>query len=591
MDDKGMCELFLEADGFFSGNDVHTKVSKSLTYRDYCTNKKTCSNTIESIGALGEGLSMKVYTKENKYFDNVLLWLAHKLFNMINETDKDKANKITLSSAYDEYLKKYMGSFKYWNNSYNTNGLKNANLRHMHEIYMLLKEICNTIVDHKKNGAESGSLSQNSVKCLNQYISLYNKFSECDSYRYLLAKLKKIYEDFRTSAIAKDGGTNKLNELLKQLTTADGKDSYSIEKFKTFNFNGPECKPKNVDNIQSVQDQPGKDITTTQNSKNQGGDQSSQDNTHKTKDGNLKGSGPESKQQKGIQLPKAEDHSLKGDPAALKHVSNDTDTQKGKNGQTHPSRESETNQGKMDISQIPKDNHDVFDLSTLKEYGDLVKKHIEEYKEYVTSSLNDIQEHLYEDIWLPLYETYNTYADYYENFDIMEYLKVVQANEAQKTQTLENTPPSNGLEPGSPLPDRKTPDVEKSEPKDTQTQILDGQGNDHSKESSSIQKLGSTNSEQDKISDIPSEERSHSPDGSTNIIPSLGIEARAIKADVQNEISEIGFLGNLFKEYKLVAYPVMIIAILVILAFMYKVIERKLKKIYYYIFCGCIKIK
>ncbi|EAA22905.1 hypothetical protein, partial [Plasmodium yoelii yoelii] len=605
------CELFLQADDFFNGNsDVHNKINKSKEYRDYCINNKTCSNTIESIGALGEGLFMKVYTNENKYSDHVMLWLAHKLFDVVKEKDNEKANKITLSSAYDEYLKKYMGSFKYWNTSYYTNDLKNANLRHLHEIYTLLNNICNTIVDHKKNSAKSKTLSQNSGKCFNQYISLYNKFSKCDSYRYLLAKLKKIYEDFRTSAIEKDNGDNQLDKLLQELTTSDGKDSYSMGNFKKFNFNGPECNPPNIDNIPSVRDKPVTSTPTIQHSKKEEEDQRIQKGPSKDTGNNLKVPEPKSKDQQGIKMPKSEDSSLKGDrelkdsPTALKIFSNDTDTQKGPNGQTgtdhqkslngqiNPSSESETNQDSISMPQTSKSNQDVFDLSALKEYGDSIKKHIEEYKEYVTSSLNDIQEHLYEDVWLPLYETYSNYADYYENFDIMEYLKeVLEANEPQKTRTLEDKPPINVLEFTPPLPDRETPVQQNTQMQDAPAKISDGQGNDHSQESLSTQKIDSTYSGKDKISDIPSEKRSQSPDGSTNIMHSLGIEARAIKSDVQNEISEIGFLENLFKEYKLVAYPVMIIATLVILAVMYKVIERKLKNMYYYIFCVCIKNK
>ncbi|ETB58035.1 hypothetical protein YYC_04128 [Plasmodium yoelii 17X] len=598
MDDKGMCELFLEADNFFNGNDIHKKISESPVYREYCTNKKTCSNKIESIGALTEGLSIKLFNTQNKYSDHVLLWLAHKLFDVAKEKNKDNVNKVTLSSVYDEHLKKYMVYFKYWNGLYNGTGLKDGNLSQMHELYLLLKEICNTIVDHKKNGAKSGNLSQNSLKCFNQYISLYNTLPKCDSYQYLLAKLKKIYDDFRTSAIQNDTGNNQLDKILKELTTTDGKNPYSMKNFKKFNFSGSDCIPK--DNVQSVQDKAVKDTTTTQGGKNQGGDQSSQKSTPNNTGDNLKVLGPESQNQQGIKLQKSEEPSSKGGPQPLKRISNDTDSQKGtdtQNGQINPSSESETNQYSISMPQTSKSNQDVFDLSALKEYGDSIKKHIEEYKEYVTSSLNDIQEHLYEDVWLPLYETYSNYADYYENFDIMEYLKeVLEANEPQKTRTLEDKPPINVLEFTPPLPDRETPDSEKPVQQNTQMQdapakISDGQGNDHSQESLSTQKIDSTYSGKDKISDIPSEKRSQSPDGSTNIMHSLGIEARAIKSDVQNEISEIGFLENLFKEYKLVAYPVMIIATLVILAVMYKVIERKLKNMYYYIFCVCIKNK
>lgn len=527
-----------------------------------------------------------------------MMWLAHKLFNIINENEKEKANKITLSSAYDEYLKKYMGNFKHSNLIYNQRGLKDANLRYMRELYTLLNYICNTIADYNKFGAKSSNLSRYSVKCFNQYISLYNAFPKCDSYLYLLAKLKKIYEEFRIYAIGNDTGNNNLDKRIRKLTAYDGKDSYSLENFKAFDFNVPECKPKNKDNIPSARDKATKTTTIIPKSENQGGDQRSQKSTHKNKDEKLKVSESESQQQKNIQLPKLGDSSLKDEPQVLNLSSNDTDTQKSPNGQINRNSGPETSQDKINMPQKPKGNHYVFDLSTLEEYEKLFKTYIEEYKKYVTSSLNDIQKHLYDNIWPTLNKDYSTYADYYKNFNIMEYLKEVEANGPQKIETLKDKLPSkeNGGEDILSLPDSETPELQNTKTQDPQTQISNGQGNNHSQESLSTPEIGSTSSEQEKILDVSSKKQLKSSDDYTNIMPNIDVKTGSIRVDVEKGTYEIGFLGNLFKGQKLVVYSVIVIAILVILAVMYKVIERKLlnrklKNMYYYIFCVCIKNK
>ncbi|CXJ09308.1 BIR protein [Plasmodium berghei] len=586
MDEKGMCELFLEADKFFNGKYVIlNKINGSSSYKRYCHNKRACLSRDEGIGALSEGLFMKLYTNEKKYSEHFMMWLANKLFKIVKDKDNIKANKMTLSSAYDEYLKNNMGNFKHWNLLYNQRDLKDVNLRYMCELYTLLNYICNTIAYYKKNKEKPLDLRQHSVNCLNQYRNLYKSFSGRDLYLSLLEKLKKIYDDFRTSAI--ENNTDKrynIKSRLLELTPINEKDSHFTKHFKTFDSNGPERIPKNKDNAKSVQDKAVKD-TTTQNSKNQGGDKSSQNSTPKNTGDNLKDLEVKSQQKQNIQLPKHDEPSLKGDSQSLNLGSKHTGTQKAPSDQTNPSNESETNQGRIDIYQNLKDIHDVFDLSTLKEYGNLIKIYIEEYRESVTNSLDDIRKKLYDNVLPILNDAYSTYADYYKNFDIMEYIKEgLQANERHQTETLEDNPPikEDGLEYAPPLPDSGTSDAEKKKAQDTQTQMLGDQGNDHLQESFFTQKLGSPNSEQEQISDISSEEQFQSSDDSINIMPRLEIGARTIKADVQKGISEIGFPGNLFKEYKLVVYSVIVIATLVILAVMYKYSSfgwrKKLKK-------------
>ncbi|SCM17254.1 BIR protein [Plasmodium berghei] len=585
MDEKGMCELFLEADKFFNGKYVIlNKINRSSSYKQYCPNNRACSSNREGVGALGGHLFTELQNNENKYSEQFMMWLSHKLFNIVKDINNGKANKMTLSSAYDEYLKKYMGNFIFWDLLYNQRDLKDANLRYMSELYTLLNYICNTIAYYKTNKEKHGNLRQNSVNCLNQYRSLYNAFYGNDLYLNLLEKLKKIYDDFRDSAIKNDTDKkyNIKNHLL-ELTPINKKYSHSTNNFKTFDSNGPGRIPKNKDNTPSVQDKAVKDTKTTPKIKGQGGEQSDQKSPPRNTGNNLKVSEAKSQQNQNIQLPKLEEPSLKGDIQSLDLANNHTGTQKAPSGQTNPSNESETNQGRIDIYQNTKDIHDVFDLSTLKEYGNLIKIYIEEYRESVTNSLDDIRKKLYDNVLPILNDAYSTYADYYENFDIMEYIKEgLQANERHQTETLEDNPTSNELEPSPTLSDSKTPAVEKPEPKNTQTQILGDQGNGHSQGSFSTPEIDATSSEQEHISDNSSEEQFQSSDDSINIMPHLEIEARSIKFDVQKDISEIGFPGNLFKEYKLVVYSVIVIATLVILAVMYKYSSfgwrKKLKK-------------
>ncbi|ETB59300.1 hypothetical protein YYC_03525 [Plasmodium yoelii 17X] len=110
---------------------------------------------------------------------------------------------ITLKEFYEKHLDKFIGYFNYWNIV--NNGLKCANLKYMHKFYKLANHICNTIVNYKINSAKSKSLIQNSTNYLNQYISLYGKISECNSYLHLLDNLKKKNVNFRTYAIKENG--------------------------------------------------------------------------------------------------------------------------------------------------------------------------------------------------------------------------------------------------------------------------------------------------------------------------------------------------------------------------------------------------
>ncbi|SCL92729.1 Plasmodium variant antigen protein Cir/Yir/Bir/Plasmodium vivax Vir protein, putative [Plasmodium chabaudi adami] len=258
MSDEQLCELFLDADNFFDGKIVKTnKIVNSSSFQQYCPNWK-CKTNKDKIGALSTYLFMKLPQLNNdKHKGYFLMWLSDKLFKMVKDKDKGKENSITLNEAYETYLEKNIGNFKYWNLVYNIRGLKDADLRHMHELYTLLKHICNTIVYYKKNNDKPTKLLQYSVNCLNQYRSLYNSVSGCDSYLYLLGKLKKIYDDFRDNAIKKD--THKKNNIenrLKELIMPNKIDLNVIQKIENSDLSTLGCAKLHSQVAQQKKTQP-----------------------------------------------------------------------------------------------------------------------------------------------------------------------------------------------------------------------------------------------------------------------------------------------------------------------------------------------
>ncbi|SCL91368.1 Plasmodium variant antigen protein Cir/Yir/Bir, putative [Plasmodium chabaudi chabaudi] len=240
MSEEHLCKLFLDADNLLINNKVvNEKIFKQDgRYNQYCRNRN-CKTNDERICALATYLFVKLSEKtNNQHYKHFLMWLSDKLYEIEND------NKITLKESYEKNLNASIGSLNYWNvvNS----SLKDANLRHMRELYNLLKYICNTVTYYKNNSDNNKELLQKSVYCLNQYRNLYNNFPKCNSYLHLLDELKKMYENFRNDAIKKD--TNQKNNIanrLQILTTPDKKDLYFAENLKIFDFKGPECAKLN----------------------------------------------------------------------------------------------------------------------------------------------------------------------------------------------------------------------------------------------------------------------------------------------------------------------------------------------------------
>ncbi|SCM01067.1 CIR protein, partial [Plasmodium chabaudi adami] len=245
MNHEILCGLLIEADDYFNGKDVDAqRINDEPTIKGYCSNDG-CKTNEARINALAAYIIMllKKSIKDDEYNDYdecFLMWLSDKLFK-IHRKSKDKNTKITLNQAYGKYLKKHKIILNYWDLFDNIKGLKNADLKYMSEFYKLLNKICITITDYNDNGAESMNIIMNSTECSNQYMMLYNWFSECKSHLHLLNKLKYIYDQFRKPAM-KEIREKKLPIPLQTLTTITGVEMRSSKVFKSYNFSNTKCK-------------------------------------------------------------------------------------------------------------------------------------------------------------------------------------------------------------------------------------------------------------------------------------------------------------------------------------------------------------
>ncbi|KEG00239.1 hypothetical protein YYE_04907 [Plasmodium vinckei vinckei] len=248
------CKLLLEGDSYFNDENVDTqKINKDPSIKGYCNNDG-CKTNGAGINALSAYIYMKFkesikQLEHNDYDEYLLMWLSDKLFKMYHESQGTNKRiafvyRITLNQAYDKYLKNHPVKRDYWVLLNMQQGLKNANLKYMSEFYKLHNNICKIIVDYNDKGAKSSQISKYSKNCLNQYKILYKNIPKCNSYLYLLNKLKGIYDDFRDYAIKKNSSNNDLKTKLQTLTTEDGKVMKAVRSFKTYDFSDSQCKGK-----------------------------------------------------------------------------------------------------------------------------------------------------------------------------------------------------------------------------------------------------------------------------------------------------------------------------------------------------------
>ncbi|SBW38285.1 BIR protein [Plasmodium berghei] len=649
MDDETMCELFLEADKLLNGNtDIQTTIKNFPEYHQYCPDNKKCSNRAESIGALSAFLFTNFYNTESSYYEHFMMWLGHYLFKIAKKRKNVNLNIMTLSSAYNKYLEKSTGNLSQWNIINDLSGVKDPNLRHMSELYTLLKHICNTFAYYKKNKnnkIKTVNLLQNSVNCLNQYRNLYKTFSKDDSYLPLLEKLKKIYDDFRTSAINDDiDKKNNIEKLLLELTPINEKDSHSKNNLKTLDSNGSNdqlqyentseiSKEKNTpkeqkdpkiegkNNEQSIKLQNSVDQTSSQreepsvtevelkisgNEEEDSGksqeDSEEQTNTNlSTKTNNQtvvqeqSGAEPEPQlksqtesppppqaqqaqaqqaqaqqaqaqqaQVQQAQAQQAQAQAQQHQPSLSQQEPEQEQTQIESQKELAPQQESSTSSSSETKKQEQLESPSTQENSLTKPVKGLLNNFFKPYFLSFYDTLTDYENRLYESVSTSLtkgYSAFNKISDDLINHlnKVNDTLPSVDNNIHQKDSESNLSPSDSPSE--TPSSSSTQSSDNKIESEKHETNFEDGSEDTISEPEGGSQEI---NSEQPTPSpEVPS-------DGSPNVASSLDIGIGEPGINVEKGIFEIGFPGGVIKGYKLLVYAVIIIAIPIILAFMYR---------------------
>ncbi|CAD2092891.1 PIR protein CIR protein [Plasmodium vinckei brucechwatti] len=249
---RQLCNLLLEGDSYFAGNNVDMKkINKNTNIKAYCHNDE-CKTKENGINAVIVYIFKKFKnsilrtTHHNNYDEYLLMWISDKLLNMHKKgkgknIKQGRMDATTLNQAYEYYLKNHKVKLDYWTLFNIKQGLKEANIWYMSEFYKLLNKICKIITEYNNNSAKNKQLFKYPADCSFQYKTLYLNISECKPYLDLLNKLKGIYDDF-SSAIKKKSPNSKLATKLKKITLENGVELKAVRGFKTYDFSGPQCK-------------------------------------------------------------------------------------------------------------------------------------------------------------------------------------------------------------------------------------------------------------------------------------------------------------------------------------------------------------
>ncbi|SCL84136.1 hypothetical protein, conserved, partial [Plasmodium chabaudi adami] len=233
-------------------------------------------------------------------------------------------------------------------------------------------------------------------------------------------------------------------------------------------------------------------------------------------------------------------------------------------------------QDETDTPTSTEGNHNVFDWSILIKYGNLFVSRIEEYREPVINSLNDIRTYLYDYTWPTLNKVYNTFREYSENINIMDYLKMEpNSNKLKDSETSEDGPQSKENEQ-EPLP--SLPDPEKKESQDTQPPMTTDQRNDNTQEQHSIQKHDQTGSGQKKTSDSSPEKQSQTLFNSSSDTHSTETGSEGPGANVKDKTPQLVNSIDIFKGYNRPEIVITVILIPIISLIIYKVNKKKIMK-------------
>ncbi|CAD2110992.1 hypothetical protein YYG_03288 [Plasmodium vinckei petteri] len=204
------CKLFREADAIFSDNFVDKgKFNDNAgLYYQYCPEKngsKSCNTDYEKIGAIGGYIFMELNKNHSKingndsssnerYIEYFIIWMSHILHKL-------SANHLqSVDQIYKNNLRKYVGNFNFWNLTQNKKELKGANIAIMNMLYVLFKQICETINKYQTPGILSHEYTNLALQCKIIYDDLSQFVNQCGPYVEVLEHLKTIYNDLIKTA-------------------------------------------------------------------------------------------------------------------------------------------------------------------------------------------------------------------------------------------------------------------------------------------------------------------------------------------------------------------------------------------------------
>ncbi|CAD2094658.1 PIR protein CIR protein [Plasmodium vinckei lentum] len=250
MDDKA-CDVLSEVDNLFTRGIVNVgKFNKFTKCHSYCPRQNKCTNDYERINALGSYLFNEILKIDKSYKEKYgvsqnielfMIWLGDKLFKM------DSNYKETLEESYKKHLENHMGNFNYWDVINSKSIYKDATIRKMSELYILLNNICKLITEYNKNTQKPDSkrLGNYSTQCINSYRSFYTSASGCKPYLRLLDSLKMMYEIFRATKIVNNNLQGKEKTLLlnrvNHLTMFKDQNQLFVTVNENLSFSDKEC--------------------------------------------------------------------------------------------------------------------------------------------------------------------------------------------------------------------------------------------------------------------------------------------------------------------------------------------------------------
>ncbi|CAD2092911.1 PIR protein CIR protein [Plasmodium vinckei lentum] len=254
--DAKVCDFLYEVNDVFTKEIIdEKKFNKFTKYHSYCpyqnnSNEKKCTNNYERINALGAYLFNKIseidttYKNKNGVSQNIelfMIWIGGKLFKMDNDY------KATLEESYKKHLGKHMGNFNYWDVINSKSIYKDATIRKMSELDILLNNICKLITEYNKNSQnpDRKRLGNLFTLCLNSYRSFYTSASGCKPYLHLLDSLKMMYEIFRSQKIVNNSLQGREKELLlkriNHLTMFKDENKLFVSVNENLSFSDKEC--------------------------------------------------------------------------------------------------------------------------------------------------------------------------------------------------------------------------------------------------------------------------------------------------------------------------------------------------------------